>query len=48
VFNESGIDDTFHIRLNWKQGNLASLQEAVKQQLGLPPLISVRSAPPDS
>lgn len=35
VFNETGVDGTFHIQLSWQFGNLASLQEAVKKQLGL-------------
>jgi uncharacterized protein (TIGR03435 family) len=35
VFDETGMDGTFDLSLFWKKGNPESLQEAVKQQLGL-------------
>jgi uncharacterized protein (TIGR03435 family) len=35
VFDETGMDGTFDFSLSWKKGNPESLQEAVKQQLGL-------------
>jgi uncharacterized protein (TIGR03435 family) len=35
VFDETGIDGKFDINLSWKNGNLASMQAAAKDQLGL-------------
>jgi len=35
VFDETGLDGSFDFSLSWKMGNAASLQDAVKQQLGL-------------
>jgi uncharacterized protein (TIGR03435 family) len=35
VWNETGIDGAFQIRLSWEFGNLKSLATAVKEQLGL-------------
>jgi uncharacterized protein (TIGR03435 family) len=35
VFDETGMDGTFDLSLFWKKGNPESLQEVVKQQLGL-------------
>jgi uncharacterized protein (TIGR03435 family) len=35
VFDETGIDGKLDFSLSWKKGNPESLQEAVKQQLGL-------------
>jgi uncharacterized protein (TIGR03435 family) len=35
VFNETGIDGKFQIRLNWEYNNMASLKTAVRDQLGL-------------
>ena len=35
VFNETGIDGAFQIRLAWQSGKLASLPGAIQDQLGL-------------
>lgn len=35
VFDETGIDGRFDVSLSWKFGNVASLQAAMKEQLGL-------------
>jgi uncharacterized protein (TIGR03435 family) len=35
VFDETGIDGSFEISLNWKRGDAESLRKAVREQLGV-------------